>query len=197
LKLIIGLGNPGVRYRFSRHNMGFLVLDQLACDHKISLNQKGFDALFGKGRISDKPVFLAKPQTFMNLSGVSVKKLIDYFKPDSKDMIVIHDDLDLPFNSIRIKAGNGHAGHKGLISIIKHLNDPDFVRLRLGIGKPSIKSMTEGYVLTPFTEDEMKELADVVIRGSDALTTIITSGVQVAMNQFNTRITDLQELPET
>jgi len=197
LRLIIGLGNPGVRYRFSRHNMGFLVLDQLAYDHKISLNQKGFDALFGKGRISDAPVFLAKPQTFMNLSGVSVKKLIDFFKTDSKDMIVVHDDLDLPFNSIRIKAGNGHAGHKGLISIIKHLQDPNFIRIRLGIGKPPIKSMTEDYVLAPFAENEMKELADVVMKGSDALTTIITSGVQIAMNKFNAKITDSQNIPDT
>lgn len=190
MKLIIGLGNPGIRYRCSRHNLGFLVLDQLAYDHKISLTQRGFDALFGKGRISDTPVFLAKPQTFMNLSGVSVKKLIDYFKIETKDMIIIHDDLDLPFNSIRIKEGNGHAGHKGLISIINYLNDPNFIRMRLGIGKPPIKSMTEEYVLTPFTENEMIFLSDLLMRSSDALTTIITSGLQLAMNHYNTRIID-------
>jgi len=187
LKLIIGLGNPGVRYQFSRHNMGFLVIDQLACNHQISLNQKGFDCCFGKGRIDGIPVFLAKPQTYMNLSGIAVRKLVDYYKTDPKDMIVIHDDLDLPFSSIRIKTGGGHAGHKGLMSIIDHVGDPEFIRLRLGIGKPVMKSMTEDYVLQPFTEDEMKELSHIITTGSDAVTEMITSGVQTAMNRFNSR----------
>ena len=167
--------------------MGFLVLDQLACNHQISLNQKGFDCCFGKGRIDGIPVFLAKPQIYMNLSGIAVRKLIDYYKADPKDMIVIHDDLDLPFPSIRIKAGGGHAGHKGLTSIIDHVGDPEFIRVRLGIGKPVMKSMTEDYVLQPFTEEEMKELSHIITTGSDAVTEMITSGVQTAMNRFNSR----------
>jgi len=190
LKLIIGLGNPGVKYQFSRHNMGFLVLDQMACNHQISLNQKGFDCCFGKGRIDGIPVFLAKPQIYMNLSGIAVRKLIDYYKTDPKDMIVIHDDLDLPFPSIRIKAGGGHAGHKGLMSIIDHVGDPEFIRVRLGIGKPVMKSMTEDYVLQPFTEEEMKELSHIITTGSDAVTEMITSGVQIAMNHYNERTPD-------
>jgi PTH1 family peptidyl-tRNA hydrolase len=190
LKLIIGLGNPGIRYQFSRHNMGFLVLDQLASNHQISVNQKGFDCYFGKDRIDGIPVFLAKPQTYMNLSGVAIKKIIDYFKADPKDMIVIHDDLDLPFPSIRIKAGGGHAGHKGLMSIIDHVGDPEFIRLRLGIGKPVMKSMTEDYVLQPFTEGEMKELSHIITTGSDAVIEMITSGIQAAMNHYNERTPD-------
>jgi PTH1 family peptidyl-tRNA hydrolase len=193
LKLIIGLGNPGSRYQFSRHNMGFLVLDQLASNHRISVSQKGFDAFFGKGRIDGIPVFLAKPQTYMNLSGIAVKKIVDYFKTDPKDMIVIHDDLDLPFPSIRIKAGGGHAGHRGLTSIIDHVGDPEFVRVRFGIGKPPIKSMTEDYVLKPFTEEEMKELSHIVTTGSDAVTEMITSGVQTAMNRFNAKTNDISK----
>lgn len=189
LKLIIGLGNPGVRYQFSRHNMGFLVIDQLASNYGISMNQKGFDAFFGKGRISDTPVFLAKPQTYMNLSGAAVRKLIDYFKTDLRDTIVIHDDLDLPFPSIRIKAGGGHAGHKGLISIIDHSGDSLFIRVRMGIGKPVMKSMTEDYVLQPFAEGEMNELSDIMMTASDAVTEIITSGIQTAMNHYNERNT--------
>jgi peptidyl-tRNA hydrolase, PTH1 family len=197
LKLIIGLGNPGERYQYSRHNIGFLVVDRLANDHHISLNQKGFDACFGRGKILDTPVFLAKPQTFMNLSGNAVRKLIDYFKIDSSDVIVVHDDLDLPFSDIRIKTGGGHAGHKGLISIINHLGGTEFPRVRLGIGKPPIKSMTEEYVLHAFGEEEMKDLSDIVIAGSNALTEIIVHGVQSAMNHYNKRIPELNNLPDT
>jgi PTH1 family peptidyl-tRNA hydrolase len=105
-------------------------------------------------------------------------------------MIVIHDDLDLPFPSIRIKAGGGHAGHKGLTSIIDHVGDPEFIRVRLGIGKPVMKSMTEDYVLQPFTEEEMKELSHIITTGSDAVTEMITSGVQIAMNHYNERTPD-------
>ncbi len=170
--------------------MGFLVVDQLASNHQISLNQKVFDCCFGKGRIAGIPVFLAKPQTFMNLSGIAVKKLVDYHKTDPVDMIVIHDDLDLPFSSIRIKTGGGHAGHKGLMSIIDRFGDAEFIRVKLGIGKPPTKSMTEDYVLKPFTEEEMKELSHIIITGSDAVTEIITSGVQTAMNRFNSKADD-------
>lgn len=190
MKLIIGLGNPGIRYQFSRHNMGFLVLDQFASQHNISITLKSFDAYYGKAKMDDTPVFLAKPQTFMNVSGIAVKKLVEYFKIDLEDIIVIHDDLDLPFLSIRIKANGGHAGHKGLISIIDHLGSPDFIRVRLGIGKPSKKSMTEEYVLQPFSKDEMEALPSITKAGSDALTKIITSGIQAAMNQFNERAPD-------
>lgn len=121
----------------------------------------------------------------MNLSGVSVKKIADYFKADYRDIIVIHDDLDLPFPSIQIKDGGGHAGHKGLMSIISHLGNSDFLRIRLGIGKPAMKAMTEEYVLKPFGKDELEDLANIVVTGSQALATILSSGSQVAMNQFN------------
>lgn len=190
MKLIIGLGNAGVRYQFSRHNTGFMVLDHLALHNQITINQKGFDTFFGKGRIASIPVFLAKPQTFMNLSGTAVKKVVDFYKSDIKDLIIIHDDLDLPFPSIRIKAGGGHGGHKGLMSIIDHLSDSEFIRVRLGIGKPLLKSMTEEYVLHPFSEDEMKELPRIITTGSNAVTEIVTSGVQAAMNQYNMRMND-------
>jgi len=190
LKLIFGLGNAGVRYQFSRHNMGFMVLDHLALHNQITINQKGFDASFGKGRIASIPVFLAKPQTFMNLSGTAVKRVVDFYKSDMEDMIIIHDDLDLPFPSIRIKAGGGHGGHKGLMSIIDHLSDSEFIRVRLGIGKPLMKSMTEEYVLQPFSEDEMKDLPRIITTGSSAVTEIIISGVQAAMNQYNVRMND-------
>jgi PTH1 family peptidyl-tRNA hydrolase len=149
---------------------------------------KGFDACFGRGKIVDIPVLLAKPQTYMNVSGVSVKKLIDYFRIDLEDLIIVHDDIDLPFETIRLKAGGGHAGHKGLISVIDHLGDTEFIRVRIGIGKPPERSMVEKYVLEPFTEDEMKLLPRITASTSDAVTMIISSGIQTAMNHYNEKI---------
>jgi PTH1 family peptidyl-tRNA hydrolase len=187
LKLIIGLGNPGSKYQSTRHNIGFLALDKIASLHDISISLKGFDAFYGKGKISNTPVLLAKPQTFMNISGISVRKLVDYFKIDLEDIIVVHDDIDLPFNTIRLKAGGGHAGHKGIISIIDDLGDPTFIRVRIGIGKPSDRVTVERYVLEPFTDDEIKLLPHITETASDAVTMIILSGIQAAMNQYNER----------
>ncbi|MBM4270716.1 MAG: aminoacyl-tRNA hydrolase [Deltaproteobacteria bacterium] len=187
MKLIIGLGNPGVKYQFTRHNIGFLVLDALASELHVTANSRGFNSFFGKGRIGDIPVLLAKPQTYMNLSGTAVKYLMDYFKNDIKDIIIIHDDLDLPFKTIRLKAGGGHGGHKGLISIIESLDSSEFIRVRLGIGKPVDKTFTEDYVLDPFTKDEMDLLPDILTNASEAVSKIVTSGIQAAMNQYNER----------
>ena len=190
MRLIIGLGNPGSRYQYTRHNIGFLVIDKLASDYNISVSLKGFDACFGRGKIGDIPVLLAKPQTYMNISGVSVKKLIDYFKINLEDLIIVHDDIDLPFETIRLKAGGGHAGHKGLISIINHLGDMEFIRVRIGITKPPDRSMVEKYVLEPFTEGEMKLLPRITASASDAVTMTVSSGIQAAMNHYNERISN-------
>lgn len=187
MKLIIGLGNPGSKYQSTRHNIGFLALDAIASRYDISISLKGFDALYGKGKISGVPVLLAKPQTFMNISGASTKKLVDYFKIELEDIIVVHDDIDLPFNSIRLKAGGGHAGHKGLISIIDELGDPSFFRVRIGIGKPPDRFIVERYVLEQFTNDEVKFLPEITTRVNNAVAMILSSGIQAAMNQYNER----------
>ena len=186
MKLIVGLGNPGARYQFTRHNMGFLVLDQLARELDITVSQKGFDSCFGKGKIGRVPVFLVKPQTYMNLSGVAVKKVIDYFKTDTENLIIIHDDLDLPFEAIRVKAGGGHGGHKGLISIIDHLG-ANFTRIRLGIGKPLRKAMVEDYVLSPFNSDETVRLPRLTTTAGKAVQEVVSSGIQAARQKFNRR----------
>jgi PTH1 family peptidyl-tRNA hydrolase len=185
LKLIIGLGNPGLKYQTTRHNSGFLAVDEIAAGHNIPVQLKGFDACYGKGRIGDIPILLVKPMTFMNISGSAVKKIVDYFKIDIPDMIVIHDDIDLPFRTIRLKSGGGHAGHKGLISIIDSLGNPEFIRVRVGIGKPFDKSTVERYVLEQFAEDETRLLPEIIKTVSDAATMIVTSGIQAAMNQYN------------
>ena len=185
MKLIVGLGNPGVRYALNRHNAGFLIVDQLALQHHISMSQNLFDAHIGKGRIGGSAVLLAKPQTFMNLSGSAVGRLSDYYRIELEDLIIVHDDLDLPFPTIRLKAGGGHGGHKGLISIIDHLGAPDFLRVRFGIGRPQRKSMVEGYVLSPFSEEETTSLPLFLRRAGEAVTDIISSGIQAAMERHH------------
>ena len=185
MKLVVGLGNPGVRYQFNRHNAGFLVVDQLALQHHISISQTIFDAHVGKGKIAGNAVILVQPQTFMNLSGTAVRRLADYYRIELEDVIVVHDDLDLPFLTVRLKAGGGHGGHKGLISIIDHLGGTDFIRVRLGIGRPERKSMVEGYVLSPFSEEETICLPRLLRIAGDAVADIVSSGIQAAMERHH------------
>lgn len=185
MKLIAGLGNPGSRYQFSRHNIGFMALDRLADQNRITIGQQGFGAFFGKGVISGHPVLLAKPQGYMNLSGNAVKKFFDYFRIAVEDVIVVHDDLDLPFGTIRMKAGGGTGGHKGLISIIDHLGVEDFNRVRLGIGKPDRREMVDSYVLSPFSLDEMNLLPELFTKSAEMLTGMLSSGIQAAMCKYH------------
>ena len=189
MRLIVGLGNPGSTYSRSKHNAGFLVVDALARKWNIRISTGKFDSHSGKGLIEKIPVVLAKPQTYMNLSGVAVGKLARFFKLGIDDVIVIHDDLDLEFSDIRIKVGGGDGGHKGLRSVIDCLGGPELTRIRFGIGKPVRKEMTERYVLEPFSEDEMKTLPHIITRVCDAVVEIVSSGAQVAMNKFNVRVT--------
>lgn len=185
MRLIVGLGNPGKEYLFSRHNLGFMVVDRLAGDLDIRVTRNQFDALIGDGTISGNRIMLAKPQTYMNLSGNSVCGLLRFYKLQIEDLIVIHDDLDLPFDTVRIKKGGGHGGNKGVMSIMSQLGSPDFIRVRIGIGKPPRKEMTEDHVLGRFFPEEMQKLPDVLVRAADAVEAIIKSGLAAAMNQFN------------
>lgn len=185
MKLIAGLGNPGIRYRFSRHNMGFLVLDRLADRHRVSMDQQRFGASFGKGSISGHSVLLVTPQDYMNLSGIAIRKFFDYYRMARADVVIVHDDLDLPFGTIRMKADGGSAGHKGLISIIDHLGDGDFNRIRLGIGRPGRREMVEGHVLSPFSAEEMNGLPQVIDTAAEMLTEWLTSGIQAAMCKYH------------
>ena len=185
MKLIAGLGNPGEQYQSSRHNLGFLTLDYLAGRHDIPLKKQGFEALFGKGKIGSETVLLAKPQTYMNLSGIALERLVSYFKVDIKDLIVVHDDLDLPFETIRLKKGGGEGGHKGLMSIVQHVGSADFLRVRIGIGKPIRKSMVEKYVLSPFAEEEQNAVPSILAVACDVVGEVILSGVETAMQRYH------------
>jgi peptidyl-tRNA hydrolase, PTH1 family len=185
--LIVGLGNPGNRYRATRHNIGFMVLEKLADKLEVALSQKSFNALWGKGTIDNKKVILAMPQTFMNLSGNAVRQLHAFFKTDLGNLIVIHDDLDLSFGSGRLKTGGGNAGHKGLASIEENLGSSEFMRIRLGIGKPTDKSRIEGYVLEPFGKEELSVLPEIIQWAADAATEIVSSGMQAAIGNYQTK----------
>ena len=185
--LIIGLGNPGSRYRFTRHNIGFMVLEKIAARWEVDLKQKSFDALWNRGKIAGINVLLAMPQTYMNLSGNSAEKLLAYFKLDISNLIVIHDDLDLPFGTIRLKSDGGDAGHKGLKSIITSLGSADFMRVRMGIGKPADRTPVEDYVLQKFNVDESALLQQIIQSASEAATDIVISGMQQAMAKYHTK----------
>ncbi len=185
--LIIGLGNPGKRYEPTRHNIGFMALEKLAAQLEIELKQKSFNALWGKGTIAGNNVLLAQPQTFMNLSGTAVRQLQSFFKTDISNLIVIHDDLDLPFGAIRLKAGGGTAGHKGLASIESNLGTSEFMRVRLGIGKPVDKSRIEGYVLEPFRKEEQMCCRNVLQWAADASAEIVLNGLQKAISKYQTK----------
>jgi PTH1 family peptidyl-tRNA hydrolase len=185
--LILGLGNPGRRYQFTRHNIGFMVLEKIAAQWEVDLKQKSFDALWNRGKIAGINVLLAMPQTYMNLSGKAARKLLAYFKMDISNLIVIHDDLDLPFGKLRLKTGGGDAGHKGLKSITTCIGSADFIRVRMGIGKPSDKSRVEDYVLERFGSEEAAVLPRIIQLAADAATEIVLSGMQTAMVKYHTK----------
>ena len=185
LKLIVGLGNPGDEYARTRHNIGFMAVDLLADKNRISLNQSKFKAIIGKGKAGSQDLVVAKPQTYMNRSGESVSSLLFFYKLNPTDCIVICDDLELPTGKIRIREKGGHGGHNGLRSIIEQTGGNEFVRVRIGIGRPKDESQVSDYVLSHFSKVEKPLIEDAVENASKAVETIIAEGVEAAMNRFN------------
>lgn len=187
--LIVGLGNPGAQYGDTRHNVGFMVIDRLSNQLDIPLRSRSMKAMWGKGVWEGKGVVLAKPQTFMNLSGESVVRLASHFLVEGEQIVVIHDDLDLDLGRIKIQEKGGDAGHKGIRSIIDHLKRRDFIRLRLGIGrKEGRRGGEREYVLTTFCEEEQRVVAEQIERAGEAVRTILVDGTAIAMNRFNQRM---------
>jgi PTH1 family peptidyl-tRNA hydrolase len=189
MKLIVGLGNPGRSYASNRHNIGFICLRYFARALAIKFNQKKGLARIGTGVVVGNKVVLARPQTFMNNSGQSVSRLLRKFKVSPKDLLVIHDDLDLPLAKIRISSGSGSGGHKGINSVIAELGTQEFTRIRVGIGRPANPTPTEddiiAYVLSDFTPQERKAISLVIPRVSEAILCLLTEGLTTAMNRFN------------
>lgn len=159
--LITGLGNPGEKYKNTRHNVGFLVIDEIAKNlSTTSINNSNFKSITLKATNKNINQILAKPQTFMNLSGESVLSIADYYGIENSEIIVVHDDLDLPFGSVKFKIGGGHGGHNGLRSIDSHIGQ-DYIRVRIGIGKPTNKEVAD-YVLSDFSKEETNKLQDII-----------------------------------
>jgi PTH1 family peptidyl-tRNA hydrolase len=183
--LLIGLGNPGREYRENRHNTGFMLIDRIA----VRLNARGMKlqskAIVTSVIYEDKKLILAKPQTYMNLSGHSVQGLANFYKLPLDNLLVAHDDLDLPFGTIRMRPGGGPGGQKGVASTIEHLGTKDFVRLRIGISRPPGRMDPADYVLQDFSRDETKILSEILDHAADAALVFVKEGLDTAMNKFN------------
>lgn len=193
MKLIVGLGNPGRGYANNRHNIGFMCLKHFARRHRIRFDKKQGKARIGSGEIAGSRVVVARPQTYINLSGQAVGRLIRKFDISLDNLLVIHDDLDLPLGKIRIRRGGGSAGHKGVESIAAELGSQDLLRIRVGIGRPIITTgsteISEAdiitYVLSDFTPDEKQTITRVIPRVSEAILCLLTEGLTAAMNRYN------------
>jgi PTH1 family peptidyl-tRNA hydrolase len=183
-KLIVGLGNPGRKYAHNRHNVGFQCLDRLAQAHGLSFTQRRAKASLALGKIADVRVVLARPLTYMNLSGQAVRPLVSFYKLSLEDILVIHDDLDLPLGTTRLRPEGGSGGHKGMRSIIEALGSQAFPRLRVGISRPPGNDAVS-YVLSDFTADEQITLESVYERVMAAVELFLRKGIEAAMNAYN------------
>ena len=185
VKLIVGLGNPGPRYANNRHNVGFQCLDRLAQAHGLAFQKRENKALSARGQIAGVEVILAKPQTYVNLSGQAVERLAWSYQVPLEDILVIYDDMDLPLGRIRLRPGGGAGGHKGVRSIIEHLDSRDFPRLRVGIGRPPGRMDPVDYVLGDFTPEERPVIEEAYERAIAAVECWLREGIVAAMNKYN------------
>lgn len=183
--MIVGLGNPGPGYAKTRHNLGFEVVDAISREFAIPLTMHPADARVGRGRIRDREVILVEPMAFMNLSGNPVNQLTRSFGLSCKDMLIVHDDMDLTFGRIKIKEKGGSGGHNGVQSLMDALGAGEFARLRMGIGRPEAGMSAVDHVLSSFSPEERTSLDEFISDGRDAAVTVLCNGVKDAMNRFN------------
>lgn len=199
MRLIVGLGNPGIEYQFTPHNAGFLAVDRIAEDCGVVISNRRGRALTGRARLAGQDVLLAKPETFMNLSGLSVAALIQELEISPEDLIVLYDELALPLGTIRIRERGSANGHNGVKSISGVLGTEEWLRIRIGVGKPAladgreIKAGGKDYLLSPFRKQELAVLDEVLDRARGAVERVLTQGVGAAMNEFNRRPTDPED----
>lgn len=183
MKLIVGLGNPGKKYEHTRHNMGFDVIDLFSELAQIDIDKDAFKGLVGRGKVFDEDVYLLKPQTFMNLSGESVREIVSYFKIPKEDIIVIYDDLDLEPGKIRLRLSGSSGGHRGIQNIIEQLGTENIKRIRIGIGKPTYDTID--YVLGKPLKEEQVLIDEAIKKAVDALKEILKNNFDSAMNKYN------------
>jgi PTH1 family peptidyl-tRNA hydrolase len=198
VKLIVGLGNPGIEYQFTPHNMGFLAVDRIAEECGVRVNNRHCRAQTARTRIAGQEVVLAKPETFMNLSGASVSELVrEYEAKPEEDLILLYDELDLPFGTLRVRPRGRSAGHNGVQSIIGALGTQEFTRIRLGICPDYPVGDGARYVLSQFKKAQLETVSEVLEQASDAVRVILTDGLQAAMNRFNRKPEEEQGLGDS
>ena len=185
MRIIVGLGNPGDRYRCTRHNVGFRCIDLLSQRWAIKLSERRAKAILGRGRHQEQDIILAKPRAFMNLSGQGVAYLLTRFAAKPADLVVIYDEMDLPVGKLRLRPGGGPAGHNGIRSIITEMKTTDFPRIRIGIGHPALGQEQVSHVLSRFSPEEAPEIARIVEQAAAAIDCLLESGIDTAMNRFN------------
>jgi peptidyl-tRNA hydrolase, PTH1 family len=183
--LVVGLGNPGARYARTRHSVGFKIVDRIAQTLGASIEKAKFESLWGESRLDSDKVLLVKPQTFMNLSGRSVRRWISYYHIPLNSTIIVHDDLDLNLGHIKFGHGGGAGGHKGIESIVREVGSSDIPRLKIGIGRPRYGEPIEDFVLSSFYSGEQEDVGELVARAAVAVETWIREGISMAMNKFN------------
>lgn len=185
--MVVGLGNPGREYEGNRHNVGFLVVDELCRRAGAPPARRKFGAEITEGTLAGEKVIFCKPMEFMNVSGQAVARVAQFWKVAPDRAVVVHDDLDLPFERLKLQAGGGHGGHNGLRSIVADWGSADFLRARVGIGRPPAGQDPAAYVLADFRRDERQKLPEVVAEAADAVEAVVRAGLTVAMNRFNAK----------
>jgi len=186
VKLIVGLGNPGIEYQFTPHNIGFLAVDRIAEQCGVTVDNRHCKALTARTRIGNEEVLLAKPETFMNLSGQSVRELVDRYERDpEKDLIVIYDELDLPLGAIRVRERGSSAGHNGMQSIINSLQTQEVQRIRLGVAPDHPVKEGARYLLSQIKKSQLVAVDELLDRAAEAVTAIVNEGIATSMNRFN------------
>ena len=186
--IIAGLGNPGMRFTATRHNVGFEVIERLAYENNIKMNKRKFKAILGSGVIGEEKVLLVQPQTYMNQSGESIRPIMDFYKCTEKDLIVVYDDIYFDIGTIKIRKKGSAGGHNGMKNIINHLDTNGFARVRVGVGEKNVNWNLEDHVLSRFNEEEIKQMVKEIKRASDAIEDIITKGIDKAMNVYNVKV---------
>lgn len=185
--LIVGLGNPGKEYEKTRHNIGFETINELAKKHNIEVNKMKFKSIYGEGRIGGEKVYLMKPTTYMNNSGEAIKAFSDYYKIDEENIVVIADDIDIPFASIRVKKNGSGGSHNGLKSIVKLLGTKEFPRLKMGVGSKRENQDLANFVLGKFSKEEMVDIENTIELATKAIEEVIESGIESSMNKYNNK----------
>ena len=183
--IIAGLGNPGKKYENTRHNIGFITIDSLASKHNITVDKLKFKALVGEGRISGQKVILVKPQTYMNLSGESIQEVMNFYKVDPENLIIIYDDIDLDLGTLRIRKSGSAGTHNGMRSVVQHINSTAFPRIRIGMGGP--KGDIVDFVIGGMSKAESEVLKETVDKAAEAIDCIIEAGIDMSMNRYNTK----------